>query len=248
MYSGARMQEDALDWRTYERIIAATEAEASGIDFSITPNARIIGKVSGKQRQVDVLIDARWGDDLSGRIIVDAKLKRRRIDIRDVESLEAMMKDCRAGHGIIVCANGYTDGALSRAQESITIKLLTAEEADDFSWAAFDPCIGTCNEPARGSKGLVLWDGQHPLPLGSGWAIVFTGKCDTCHEFHIWCWDCGERFALSSEGEYECNCERTWVSMIEEEIEGALKGELSAVHLLMTDGIETFSLDRRALR
>jgi len=242
------MQEDTLHWRVYERIVAAAEAEAGGIEYSVTPNARITGEISGKRRQVDVLIDARWGDDLSGRIIVDAKLRSRRIDIRDIESLEAMMKDCRAGRGVIVCANGYTDGALKRAQESITIKLLTAEEADDFNWAAFDPCIGQCNESSKVSKGLVLWDGQHPLTLGGGWAIVFTGKCDTCHEFHIWCWDCGERFALSSEGEHQCDCERTWVSAIEEETEGGSKGQLNAVHLLMTDGDEVFSLDRRALR
>ena len=207
------MQEDALHWRVYERIVAAAEAEAGGIEYSVTPNARITGEISGKRRQVDVLIDARWGDDLSGRIIVDAKLRSRRIDIRDIESLEA-----------------------------------TAEEADDFNWAAFDPCIGQCNESSKVSKGLVLWDGQHPLTLGGGWAIVFTGKCDTCHEFHIWCWDCGERFALSSEGEHQCDCERTWVSAIEEETEGGSKGQLNAVHLLMTDGDEVFSLDRRALR
>ena len=241
------MQENTLRWRIYERIVAAAEVETGGIDLSITPNAQIRGDISHKQRQVDVLIDARWGDNLTKRVIVDAKLRKRRIDIRHVESLEAMMKDCRAGRGIIVCANGYTDGALKRAQESITIKLLTAEEADDFSWAAFDPCIGKCSTLSKvGENGLVLWDGQLPLALGAGWAIVFTGKCDTCHEFHVWCWDCGERFALSSEGEYECGCERTWASVTDPT--APQRGQLEAVHLLMSDGNEVFSLDRRALR
>ena len=242
------MSDQELSWRIYERIVAAAEVEAGRIDLSVTPNARLVGQISGKRRQVDVLIDARWGDDLSDRIIVDAKLRSRPIDIKDVESLEGMMRDCRAHRGVIVCANGYTDGALKRAQEAITIKLLSVDEVDEFAWAGFEPCMGKCRRASDGSCGLVLWDGQHPLPIGPGWAIVFTGKCDVCHEFSVWCWDCGEKFALSSEDEYECGCERFWVSAIEEETDGAEQGHQIAVHLLVISGEETLALDRRALR
>ena len=236
-----------LSWRVYERIVAAAEAEEHGIDLSVTPNARLIGKISGKRRQIDVLIDARWGDDLSDRIIVDAKLRNRPIDITAVESLEGMMKDCSAHRGVIVCANGYTDGALKRAQDAITIKLLRADEVDEYAWAAYEPCMGKCSYASNGTAGLVLWDGQHPLPLGPGWAIVFTGKCDVCHEFHVWCWDCGEKFALSAEDEYRCGCERVWVSAIQQETDEVERAHLVAVHLLVIDGDEVLALDRRAL-
>ena len=242
------MSAQELSWRIYERIVAAAEVEAGGIDVSVTPNARLLGQVSGKRRQVDVLIDARWGDDLSHRIIVDAKSQSRPIDIKDVESLEGMMRDCRAHRGVLVCANGHTDGALKRAQEAITIKLLSADEVDEFAWAAFDPCMGKCGRASDTSRGLVLWDGQHPLLLGAGWAIVFTGKCDVCHEFNVWCWDCGEKFALSSEDKYECGCERTWVSAIEVATDGAERGHPMAVHLLVISGDQVLALDRRALR
>lgn len=241
---------EELSWRVYERIVAAVEVEEHGIDLSVTPNARLTGKISGKSRQIDVLIDARWGDDLSGRIIVDAKLRRRRIDINTVEAFEGMMKDCSAHRGVIVCANGYTDGALKRAQDAITIKLLRADEVDEYAWAAYDPCLGKCARVSDRIGGLVLWDGQHPLPLGPGWAIVFTGKCDVCHEFNVWCWDCGEKFPLSSEDEYTCSCERTWVSAIEEQEtdDEAARVHQVAVHLLVTDGDQVLALDRRALR
>ena len=86
------------NWRLYERLVAALEAENSGIELSVTPNARIKGCISHKSRQIDVLIDARWGDDLSRRIIVDAKFHGRKLDIKDVESFEGMMKDCEAAH------------------------------------------------------------------------------------------------------------------------------------------------------
>ena len=237
-----------LTWRVYERIVAAAEAEECGINLSVTPNARLLGKISGKQRQIDVLIDARWGDDLSDRTIVDAKLRSRPIDITAVESFEGMMKDCSAHRGIIVCANGYTDGAIKRAQNAIMIKLLRVDEIDEYSWAAYEPCMGKCAQASSCIGGLVLWDGQHPLPLGPGWAIVFTGKCDVCHDFNVWCWDCGEKFALSPEDEYRCGCERVWVSAIEQETDEVERANLLAVHLLVTDGDEVLALDRRALR
>jgi hypothetical protein len=54
---------DPLAWRVYERAIAAMEAESVGLDYSVTPNARLVGVISGSSRQIDVLIDMRWGDD-----------------------------------------------------------------------------------------------------------------------------------------------------------------------------------------
>lgn len=232
---------DTLDWKSYERIVAGIEAENWGLAFSVTPNASVKGSLSNAWRQIDVLIDARWGDDLSGRIIVDAKRRQRKIDVTHVEAFEGMMRDCLARRGIIICPNGYTAAALQRAQEAITIKLLSLAEAEEFDWSAFDPCLGDCN-------GLVLWDGQHPIGIGFGWAIVFSGKCDMCHQFHVWCWDCGERFALAAEEDHECGCERVWASAIEEQILLSDKPEFVAVHLLMIDGQQLHVLDRRALK
>lgn len=232
---------EALDWKTYERIVAGLEAQNSGLDYSVTPNAKLKGSLSNTWRQVDVLIDARWGDDLSGRIIVDAKRKRRKLDVTHVEAFEGMMRDCLAHRGVIVCPNGYTKAALERAQEAITIKLLSFEEAHNFDWSAFDPCLGDCS-------GLVLWDGQLPIGVGLGWAIIFTGKCDICHQFHVWCWDCGESFTLAIEGDHECGCERVWASAIEEQTLFSNRTASVAVHLLMHDGQQLYALDRRALR
>jgi len=239
------------DWRIYERIVAAFEAENVDINMSVTPNARIIGNISGQERQIDVLIDARWDDDISKRVIVDAKLYRTKLNIKDVESFEGMMRDCRAQRGILVCPNGWTKGAERRAQDAITMKLLAPEEMDDStSWACFDECRGECftTSRARSEVGLVLWDAQHLLEIESLWAIAYTGKCDVCHNFHIWCWDCGERFALMDEHEYECSCGRLWVSAIEEEIDDSTGITLSAVHLFLITGEYSLPLDRRRFR
>jgi hypothetical protein len=245
-----------LPWRVYERVAAAFEVEAGSLDYSVTPNARIVGAITRVERQVDVLIDLRWGDDeISGRTIVDAKNYAVKLDVKDVESFEGTMKDCRASRGVLVCPNGYSPAALRRAQDAITIKLLTLDEVDEFDWAHYERCQGDCLErPNPQDRGLVLWDGQHPVGIaGDGilgaWAIVFTGKCDRCHNFHVWCWDCGLRFALPDEGEFECGCdERQWVTAIEEEASDSTGQTLNAVHLFMVLAGQAYPLYRRRLR
>lgn len=197
-----------------------------------------------------MLIDARWGDDLSRRIIVDAKLRKKKLDIKDIESFEGMMRDCGAGHGILVCPSGWSEGARRRAQDTITISLMSLDELEkQTSWASFDRCSGHCSKDPtlRLQKGLVLWDARHILTIEGLLGVVFTGKCDVCHNFHVWCWDCGENFAIAEEGEYKCGCERLWVSVIEEEVENPSGMTLNAVHLILLSGEQVIPLDRRRL-
>ena len=120
----------ALVGRYYERIVAAIEAENAGIDLSVTANASIVGAISGARRQVDVLIDARWGDDLAMRVIVDAKHYKDKLDIKDIESFLSMMEDCRASRGILYCPHGCSPAAKRRAQDAVTISLLGLDDLD----------------------------------------------------------------------------------------------------------------------
>lgn len=211
---------DDIGWKTYERVVAAAEAESHGIEFSITPNAKLKGAISRRSRQIDILIDARWSEDVRHRTIVDAKLRRRKIDIKSVEAFLGMMEDCRASRGILVCTSGYSGVALARAQELVTIKLLNQVDAEEYPWAQYDWCLGRCADAGpRSRHGMVLWDAQHPLGIGAGWLIVWTGKCDVCHQFHIWYWGCGTKFVVPNEGNCECSCEEfLWASLVEEEL------------------------------
>lgn len=47
----------------YERLVARLFAEQLSTDLCVTPNARIKGHISGRSRQIDVLIDARGDTD-----------------------------------------------------------------------------------------------------------------------------------------------------------------------------------------
>lgn len=210
------MDDSTPAWRLYERLVAAFEVEGADMDASVTPNAKLIGTVSGASRQIDVLIDARWGTGIERRIIFDAKRRKQKIDINDVETFEGLMKDVRASRGVLVCTAGYTDAARRRADELIDIRLMEETEALEFDHAATDPCPH-CMGLKTKNKGIVFWDGQFPLPVGPGWAIVFTGKCDECHSFAFWCWDCGSKAVIPDGEEYECGCERRWFTESDED-------------------------------
>ncbi len=232
-------------------MVAAFAAEThGGIDVSVTPNASVTGAISGVVRQVDVLLDARWGDDdITSRIIVDAKHRADKVDIKDVEEFEGMMRDCRAHRGILVCTSGFTSGAKRRALDNVGTSILTIDEAEELSWESyFEPCIGRCaREPsARKRSGMVLWDGQLPLMVGGGWAIVWTGKCDQCHNFHIWCWDCGAKFSLPDESEERCDCDRLWVTP-GEDVTDPSGDHLAAIHLILYADDQVIPIDRKRM-
>jgi hypothetical protein len=86
------------NWKLYERMIARLVANQSTTDLCVTPNAWMVGQISGIKRQIDVLIDARHDTDNSRRVIVDAKLRKRQIDVRDVETFRGLMADVNATH------------------------------------------------------------------------------------------------------------------------------------------------------
>ena len=162
--------DDAPDWRIYERVAASFEVENASMDVSVTPNALLLGSVSMIRRQIDILVDARFESGTERRIIYDAKRRRRKLNVQDVDGFVGLMADVRAARGVLVCTNGWSKAAQRRADEVIELRLITEEEAKEFDHAAIDLCPN-CQAHNRKTKGVVFWDGQFPLPLG-GCAIV----------------------------------------------------------------------------
>ena len=230
------MSEHVPNWRIYERVVACCEAEGAGMDFSVTPNAALVGSISGEPRQIDVLVDVRWETGTERRIVFDAKRRGRKLNIQDVDAFVGLIDDVRAARGVLVCTTGWSDAAKRRADRTIELRLMTEEEADEFDHSAMEECPH-CPKENRKTKGVVFWDGQFPLPH-EGWAIVFTGKCDVCRSFAFWCWDCGEKTVVPDGVVHECGCERSWF---------VAQGENGAVFVVRTEMGEVL-LDKRPLR
>ena len=229
------------DWEIYERFIARLVSVDAPTDLSVTPNARIKGLISGRKRQVDVLIDSRHDTDNSRRIVIDAKRRSRKIDIVQVEAFESFMKDVGATHGYLVCPVGHTQAAERRAQDAITISLVPLEVLGDFDPTLWPECL---KKSCR--RGRVFWNGYPEHTLGEIARIIhFVGKCDQCGRFHVWCQSDGHFFSLADKGEAKCQCilPAFWLTSIERDEHNRKSAEL---HAILPDGYH-WTVDRRPM-
>jgi hypothetical protein len=248
------MKKTQPEWEAYERMVARLAADQIKSDLCVTPNARVTGKISGRSRQVDVLIDARHDTDNSRRIIVDAKKRKRKIDVKDVESFLGLMQDAGATHGYLVSPAGHTKAAEKRAQMAVSIRIVPVDRL-----ANFDPSTWPkCRDP-RCKHGRIFWDGYPELSValrpveGNGGQreqlvafLHYVGKCDRCGLFHVWCTRCDAILPVphqDGDDGHQCSCKPPWfwLASTEEDGDGARSVELHAV--LATGPIIT--VDRR---
>jgi hypothetical protein len=122
-----------MDWKEYEKLIYS-EFQIRYPDCEITHNAYIEGKLSGVNRQIDVLIVA----TIAGNkfiTVVDAKMYNKPIDVKGVEEFLSMVNDVGAQRGLMVTTKGYTPAALMRAHmdsTDIELDILTLAEYLEF--------------------------------------------------------------------------------------------------------------------
>jgi len=148
---------DERPWRAFEREV---HAELSRLHEGalIRHDARILGVRSGVARQIDVLVDETVGGSLV-RTAVDAKRRKRKIDVKEVEGFIGLLRDTCVNRGIMVSASGYTAAALARAfREDVDLDL-DVFSIDEFKQWQRDAAI-----PYAGRNAVWL-----PAPLG--WAV-----------------------------------------------------------------------------
>jgi hypothetical protein len=224
-------------------------------EYSVTPNARVLGRISRRSRQIDVLIDLRHDTDNSRRLIVDAKNRKRQITINDVETFRGLMEDVGATHGYLVCPQGHTRAAERRAQTAVSIRLLPLDRLEGFDPSSWPECANK-----RCTGGRVFWDGYPELSMTLRGVedsaslthmsfIHYVGKCDRCGRFHVKCLTCGDMFSLPERDlddcGHQCQCKLPWfwLASIERDDDGVESAELRAV--LGTGTVRT--VDRRSL-
>jgi hypothetical protein len=251
------MTRRAPDWERYERLVARLMAEQLPTEYCVTPNARVLGRITQRKRQLDVLIDPRHDSDSSRRLIVDAKRRNRKIDVTDVEAFRGLMEDVGATHGYLVCPHGHTKAAERRAQAAVTIRLLPLDRLDEFDPSTWPQCQ---NSPCK--NGRVFWDGYpeirltlRPLKSTADGALKqipfvhYVGKCDRCGRFHVKCLTCGEILSVPEDDAddcgHQCVCRPPWFWLASVENDG--KGNRSAeLHAIFGLG-EVRTVDRRSL-
>jgi len=145
-----------LDWKEYEREIEA-HFRLEYPSAYITRNAKRRGRFSNALREIDVLIEQQVCD-LPFRIVIDAKFRGRKIDVKDVEEFLGMVRDVCAHKAIMISPEGYTDAAIQRASAGDADVIL-----DVLKFSELQCYQGFGAFPFAGQHAVAL------LPLSGGW-------------------------------------------------------------------------------
>jgi hypothetical protein len=154
-----------MDWQQYEREIEE-QFRKTYPSAQITHDAKLVGKFSKVERQIDLLIEER-ASDFAFRIVVDAKYRGRKIDVSDVEAFIGLTRDVEAHTGMMVALEGYTPAAVNRAHNEdldIVPDVLNLEELKAFQ--------GPTAIPYSGDKGVWI---EAPF----GWIVDATRRPHT---------------------------------------------------------------------
>lgn len=128
------MANEGKKWRRFENLAAA-------IQRSLAPRARVeqdvrvIGKVSGVERQIDIAVRTTAGQ-FELLIAIDCKDYGTKVDVKDVEAFIGLVKDVGASQGALVTAEGYTAAAKTVA-DAAGLRLFTLVDAESQDWPVF---------------------------------------------------------------------------------------------------------------
>ena len=118
-------------WQKFEKLVAKIQTDFVP-NAKITLNKKIIGLVSGEEREIDIFIEDKVGM-YEIKIAVDCKDHKRPLDVKEVEACIGLMKEINPHIGVIVSASGFTKAALKVGQNA-KLKLYKLIDTDDHEW------------------------------------------------------------------------------------------------------------------
>jgi hypothetical protein len=123
----------ASDSRDLEILAAKIQAQLAP-DAEVLHDVKLDGRLSGRSRQVDVLVKQRIGQ-YEMLIVLDCKDYARPVDVKGVEEFHGLLADVGAHKGALVCPRGFTAAAKTRAQ-GLQVDLYSPVDTDPHKWQA----------------------------------------------------------------------------------------------------------------
>ena len=191
------------EWKQFEAQVARLVDSLD--EGSLVENDKNVrGKISGRQRQIDVLVTG----SLAGmpiQVVFECKHYGRAVGIGVVDELVGKLADLGVGHGVLVSTNGFTAPASDRAKHSVTPKIETRsidlEPWDEDTVDDFDDFLHhDCPNPLC-VLGSVSW---HQMKASNG-DFIDLGYCDRCTALAVRCTLCEDVLELES-GVEACGC------------------------------------------
>lgn len=219
-------------WRKYERQIHDRLVKmAGGEKAEVTFDERLPGRLSGADRQVDVLVRGEFAGGVGeATMAVDCKCFSKKVDVKDVEAFVGLVDDVGTDLGLIVTTEGFTPAAQKRAlaKRGVRVEIVPYDELESWTPEVLFCPICTDLDSERAPGALYL----DPIPYDTqgGELAVGLGRCWTCQAISMRC-GCGTLNTLveAEEGEWqECagGCGVEWKAQEEDDRKGIPEGDL----------------------
>lgn len=148
------------DSRELEILVAKIQKQLAP-DAEVIHDAKLQGLESKRPRQIDVLVKHRIGQ-YQMLIAIECKDYSRPVDVKGVEEFHGLLMDVKANKGVIVCPNGFTETAKTRAS-GLQIDLYSPVDTDPHKWQAKVTAPVVCDFRGTVMAFGILCDA--PLPL-----------------------------------------------------------------------------------
>lgn len=196
-----------MTWQEYQHAVGQLYEQAEGIG-TVLRNITLPDKITGQARQIDAWIELETKGHKLG-ILIDAKYRRQRVDVKDVEEVRSLAEAVGANRAVLVALNGWTGPAEIKAQSvGLDLLLLTLDDALDLivedKWAICEACHSDC----------VVLDHDGATDSDGGWLWWLAGRCRHCKIAFVWCQDCGQNTPLPLGRSIKCPCGHTWRNSI----------------------------------
>ena len=119
------------NWRKLEKLVAVIQQKLAP-DAIVEHNVKRHGRVTGVERQIDVLMKQKIGQ-FEMLIVIDCKDYKVKVDTKGVEEFKGLVDDVGAHKGVLVSAKGFTPAAHKTAERH-QIDLYRPVDTGNHKW------------------------------------------------------------------------------------------------------------------
>jgi len=226
--------------KEYEDGVAELLEEKFAGHAAVERDVRLPSRSGVRQRQVDILVRIHLPGLPDKLMVVDCKRYGTKVDVDDVEAFIGMVEDIGAPLGMLVTTEGYTDGAVRRAQAArgIDVQVIRVDELPQWE-PPLIPCEVCADAvPEDAIPGMAYVDRVEDVALENGdYAEVILGYCEKCAALYLRCPSCD---TLNTITEWRTN---EWI-----ECEGGCGVEYVLRDAVVKDDLSAPTHDRLTLR
>ncbi len=192
-----------MTWQEYQSAVGDLYEQMDQLGH-VFRNIRRSDKDTGRPRQIDLWMECNF-KGMTLHVLVDAKFHEDRIDVNTVEQVIMLAEAVSADKAVIVAPNGFTEGAIAKADASrLDCRVWTLEEALEFMVEDFWIMCPSCG------KDCIVLDQNGAVEYIQAWLWWLAGACRHCHTARVWCQACGSKMLIEPGQDRRCTCELIW--------------------------------------